>query len=275
MTHWTVYLNIVGDVILGLLAWVFYRKFSGQKIEKNKLLRRMVELQELDHTKQVFLSSVAHQMRTPLAGAKWALEEVLKDKNCPHLDLVAESHKRLEQAIGNITKILKAAELKIDSADIEIKKESFNLKDLIQKILTDLAYLSTSKKTKIKYEKFDPILVQGDPEMLDIALANIFDNAIRYSPKGEVRINLFVSRAEAVLTVEDSGVGIDPKDLEFISFQKFYRGKNAMTIDPNESGVGLYVTRKIIEIHGGRIAISSTLGRGTKVSVALPVAISA
>ena len=155
---------------------------------------------------------------------------------------------------------------------IEIKKENLDLRDLIKKILVDLNYLSRSKGINIKYERFDPVIVKGDLEMLDIALANIFDNAIRYSPKGEVRINVFASNLEAVLTVEDNGVGIDSNDLEFITFQKFYRGKNAMTIDPNESGVGLYVTRKIIEIHGGRIAITSVLGKGTKVSVALPAA---
>lgn len=275
MINWTIYLNIIGYGLIlfsaCIFSYIFYRKFVKQRIEKEQLKKKLIELEELNYTKQVFLTAMSHQLRTPLSGAKWAMEVLLKDKLCSRPELLEESRDRINNAIEIINKILQTAELEIKKEDISVKQEDVDLKLLVDRIISDQNYLIKAKGIKLEYGKYEPAIIKGDEKLLRLSLTNILDNAFRYSPKGIVKLNLFNSNAEAVLTVEDNGVGIDPKDLEFITFQKFYRGKNAMMLDPNESGVGLYVTRKIIEIHNGRIAISSALGKGTKVSVALPI----
>ena len=233
-----------------------------------------MELEEEDYTKQIFLTAMSHQLHTSLSGAKWAIETLLKDKIYSGVELLKESHTRIINAIEIINKILHTAELDVKNENINLKKENIDLKLLVDKIISSQNYLIKSNGIKIEYEKYDSVIIQGDEKMLHLSLVNIIDNAFRYSPHGEVRFNLSKNSTDAILTVEDTGVGIDPKDLEYVTYQKFYRGKNAMTIDPNESGVGLYVTRKILEIHGGGIVISSTLGKGTKVSVTLPLATS-
>ena len=110
----------------------------------------------------------------------------------------------------------------------------------------------------------------GDEKMLDLALTNIIDNALKYSPKGTVKISLNKNGDQAVLAVSDSGIGIEAEDLEYI-FQKFFRGRNASLVDPNGSGIGLYTAKKIIEMHGGRVSIYSVVGKGTRVEVLLPI----
>ena len=268
------YINIVGYglVLLSVFIffYVFYRKFIKQDIETERLKKKSVDLEETDYTKQIFLTAMSHQLHTSLAGAKWAIESFLKDKNFSSLELLEESHDRIISAIEIVNQLLKTAELDINHENINLKKEKIDLKLLVDNIISGQSYLIKSKGIKLVYEKYGSVMIKGDEKMLHLSLTNIIDNAIRYSPHGVVKLNLFESDAEAILTVEDNGVGIDAKDLEFITYQKFYRGKNAMNIDPNESGVGLYVTKKILEIHGGKIAIFSTLGKGTKVSVILP-----
>ena len=264
-------INIAGFAIIVFLIQRFVKYTLAQKINNEQLKRKLTELEELDYTKQVFLTAMSHQLRTPLSAAKWAVEAVLKDKNCPQPEILIEGRDRIDQAVETIGKILKTAELEIDKENISIKQENFDLKLIIDKIITEQNYLIKDKGIKLVYEKYESVMVKGDAKMLSMSLTNIIDNAVRYSPQGTVHINLFKTNKDIIFTVEDSGIGIEAKDLEFILNQKFYRGKNAMTIDPNQSGVGLYVTKKIIEIHGGKIAISSVLNNGTKVSVALPL----
>jgi len=265
------FVNEAGFVILLWLIVRFMKYTMSQRVNGEQLKRKLSELEELNYTKQVFLTAMSHQLRTPLNGAKWAVEAVLNDKTCSEPELLEEGRNRIDNAIGIISKILKTAELDVEKESIKVKQEDVDLKIMIDQILLEQDYLIKIKGIKLQYENYQSVAVKGDEKMLRLAFINIIDNAFRYSPKGIVQLNLFNSNKEAVFTIQDNGIGIDSKDLEFITIQKFYRGKNAMTVDPNESGVGLYVTRKIIEIHGGRIAISSTLGQGTKVSVALPL----
>jgi signal transduction histidine kinase len=106
--------------------------------------------------------------------------------------------------------------------------------------------------------------------MLDIGLSNLFDNALRYSPKGKVSISIEKNEQETKLTIKDNGIGISNEDMKHL-FEKFYRGKNALELDPDESGIGLYTTKRIIEMHKGTINIQSELNKGTTVVVTFPL----
>jgi len=275
---WTKHLlNVFGVSLISYLIYKFVEGTIKEKTEKEQIKRRFLELNEIDHTKQVFLSAMSHQLRTPLNGVRWAFESVLKNpKNsegqllCVDGNLIKEGYERVLLSIDIIGKILKTAELEIDRKSIELKKEKVNLKTILDTIFSNLDYLIRNKMIVLVKEDYNDVEIDGDSKMLDLAITNVVDNAFRYSPKGRVVVNLFKADNQAILTIEDNGIGIDPSELEFI-FQKFYRGKNAMTIDPDESGIGLYTTKKIIELHNGKIALSSVLGRGTKISIALPL----
>jgi len=275
---WTKHLlNVFGVGMISFLVYKFVKGTIREKNEKEEIKRKFLEMNEIDHTKQVFLSAMSHQLRTPLNGVRWAFEAILKgNKNDKgefiSVDpvLISEGHIRTLESIEIITKILKTAELEIDRKNIDLKKEKLNLKKLLDFIFTNLDYLIRGKAIDLVKEKYEDLEVEGDIKMLDLAITNVMDNTFRYSPKGRVAVNLFEAKDQAILTIEDNGIGIDPAEMEFI-FQKFYRGKNAMTVDPDESGIGLYTTKKIIELHNGKIALSSVLDHGTKISIALPL----
>ena len=112
--------------------------------------------------------------------------------------------------------------------------------------------------------------MRADLKRLKPAIANIVDNAFKYSPSGKVEISLSENeKGQAILEVKDNGIGISREDAEFV-FNRLYRGKNAVALEPDQSGVGLYVAKHIIELHGGTISIDSALGKGTTVTVRLP-----
>ena len=129
------------------------------------------------------------------------------------------------------------------------------------------------KKLKMEFrkpEKKSP-RVMLDVEKIKLAIQNLLDNAMKYTPAGgKVTISLKYSQKEIELSVKDSGIGI-PKDQQERVFAKFFRGANVLRMETEGTGLGLFITRNIIEAHGGRIWFESEEGKGTTFHFALPV----
>ena len=166
--------------------------------------------------------------------------------------------------------LLKSAEYDLGDGEIKLNRKDFILTDLIKNVIHDLNFLIEEKGIDLVYEKMESFKINGDEKMLSIVITNVFDNAFRYAPKGKVFVTVERENSSAKIIVKDTGIGIDSADMEYI-FQKFFRGKNAMLLDPNETGVGLYATNKVIEMHGGEIKLSSVLSKGTTVDITLPI----
>jgi signal transduction histidine kinase len=257
-------------ILLNFFIYEFVKEIITQKYEKELFKRKFTELSELDDVKQMFLTAMSHQLRTPLAGARWALDTVVKDPNCPNKEILKQGYEKIVQSIGIVSELLKSAESDIEKGKMKIEKKRLDLGILLKKVSENLNYLAVTNSISLSLDIASGIFLNGDEKMLDLAFTNIFDNAFRYSPKGKVKISLKKENNQAKVMIEDSGIGIDSADMEYV-FQKFFRGKNALKLDPNESGVGLYATKKIIEMHNGNINISSVIGKGTKVEVSLPL----
>lgn len=221
--------------------------------------------------KETYILALVHKLRTPLNGARWALDMALKNNECKDRDILNEGYNKIIDSINTVSEILKSAELNTDGNFSNFRKEKINICIIIEDILKSLEFLVQEKQINLVYEyKCDPITIYGDKKMLELGLTNIFDNAFRYSPKGTVSVFLAQDGNMAKLIVKDSGIGISKEDLKNM-FGKFYRGKNAREMDPTQSGVGLFATKKIVEMHKGNIKIESELGKGTTVEVKLPV----
>ncbi|MCX6717928.1 MAG: HAMP domain-containing sensor histidine kinase [Candidatus Taylorbacteria bacterium] len=223
-----------------------------------------------DNIKNIFLTANVHQLRTSLSGARWAIESVIKNSDCVNKDLLTEALNKIVYSIEMIGEILKFSEEDFNEDKIKLYKNKFYLNDLIKKIISNLSFLAQEKEISLDYEEKGLFEINADEKMIGIVLTNIFDNAFRYSPKSKVFISIEKKDSFVKIIVKDNGIGIDPQEMEHIS-QKFFRGKNAIDFDPKESGVGLYATKKIIEMHGGNIKISSVLNKGTTVEVSLPL----
>lgn len=221
--------------------------------------------------KETYILALVHKLRTPLSGARWGLDMALRNKECKDREILNESYNKIIDSINTIGEILKTAEINSEDSISNLRKEKINLCLVVEDILKSLDYLKNEKNINLQYNWVcDPITIYGDRKILELGLTNIFDNAFRYSPGGTVNVKLSQEGDMARLLLEDNGIGIDKSDLKHM-FEKFYRGKNAKEIDQNQSGVGLFATRKIIEMHKGNIKIDSEIGRGTVVEVKLPI----
>jgi signal transduction histidine kinase len=225
---------------------------------------------ELEKTKETFVTAVSHQLRTPLNGAKWAIQEVMKIETCPEKELLNEGYNKIVQSINIVGDMLKSMEIDSEKNIFNLQKEKIDLSSVVDTILKNLSFLIKANGIDLVYNKKENLNILADRKSLDLGLVNIFDNAFRYSPKSQVIVSLDKVDKNAKLTIQDHGIGIDPVDMEHM-FQKFFRGKNAIAVDPNESGVGLYSTKKVVEMHGGSITLNSELGKGTTFEVLIPL----
>ena len=261
--------HVIHVLCLSIILYLVYRMVSEalqQKAEKEESTRRLEQTQKVDQLKNDFLSIAQHQLRTPLSGVKWALE-MLKTDTTISLDsatLIDAGLERVKDSIGIINQMLKTVDM--DGSTLMVTPETFDLAGMIRTILAELNFIILKKETKVTFIGPDSLLMVADRSKMKAAIINIIDNSIKYSPHGKVTITLLDTPKEVSLTVQDSGIGISPDDLPHI-FDRLHRGSNAVAIEPDESGVGLYTSKKIIELHGGTITLSSELNKGTKIVI--------
>jgi len=241
-----------------------------QKFEKEEATRKLFEMVEIDRLKTDFVTIASHQLRTPLSSAAWGLDNILSESTVSDENkvLIKESYDRIKRASQIVNEMLQAIDVSHIAANIEAEK--IDLAKIVKGVMDELRYLVIRNGVKIEPSIVDHAIIEADPKLLKAGITNLVDNAIRYSPKGIVKVTLTVDDDNAKLVVKDNGSGILEEDMPYI-FGKFFRGKNAMAIDPNESGVGLYITKRIIELHSGTISLKSESGKGTELSVTLPI----
>ncbi|MDP3962557.1 MAG: HAMP domain-containing sensor histidine kinase [bacterium] len=261
-SHYFIALIVLSAI---LAAYAFYQK--KQKDETAKKLGKMVQL---DRLKNDFLSVAQHQLRTPLSGVKWALEMLKAESSLPvdSMSLIDAGLERIKDAIGIINQMLKTIEA--EGGTLVLNIEKVDIAGMVQSIIAELNFITIKKKIKLSFISPNPsILINADRNKIKAAVINIIDNAIKYSPNGRVDVEITDSQSSVTIVTKDTGIGITPEDLPYI-FDRLHRGKNAVMVEPDESGVGLYTSKKMIELHGGKISISSELNKGTAVTVVLP-----
>ncbi len=260
-------------VLFGVISYYVYSLVKvtlSQRYEKEEAKRKTSELIELDRVKTDFFTVAEHQLRTPLSALRWAFENLRADTSIKpeSRTILDEGEKKVADAIAIVNEMLKTAETK--GPGFLLEKREVSLSEIIRSVLEELEFLTTQKRTVISFAPTKDVAVIGDPKFLKTAFLNILDNAVRYSPNGKVGITLASEEGKAKIAITDTGIGIASDDLPYL-FERFYRGKNAIALDPNESGVGLYIARQIVERHGGNLSLVSGLGKGTRVSIALPL----
>jgi len=266
--------HILRVILLGIISFHFYRivkEILRQKYEKEETSRKFVELSELNRIKNDFLTVAEHQLRTPLTAVKWALSNLLEEKKFSEGDKVPfrEISAKIDNSLTIVNEMLQTAETGAGGG-LKLERQKIDLGVLITSIISELQFLIKKKSVQVRFHEPSGLVIDGDRKLLRIALANIIDNAARYSPNGTVNIVAIRAEDKILITIKDDGIGIASDDLPYV-FERFYRGKNAITLDPNESGVGLYISKKIIELHNGEIKLSSAVGQGTTMSLELLV----
>jgi two-component system, OmpR family, sensor histidine kinase CiaH len=218
-----------------------------------------------------FIADASHELRTPTAVVISGLEVALNNKK---LDF-SSAKKTLEDTLEEMREFSKLSNSLLDLSQYDkknkIKHEVINISELLQPIVEKSKNLAFSNKEinfQIKIMNI-PIMVKGDSVELCRVFYNILDNAIKYTPKkGTISVSDKIVLNQYVVTVSDSGIGI-PKNIIHRIFDPFFRGDKARS--ENGVGLGLTLTKKIIENHGGIISIKSEENKGTTVVIFLPI----
>ena len=231
------------------------------------------QLKEIDRMKDDFMSSVTHELRTPLASIR-AFSEILYDDPKVALDerrrflgIIVDETKRLSRLVNQVLDLAK-----IESGHAEWREEAVDLGMLIKQALAVTEQLITEKGVRLECEMPEkPCIVTGDTDRLMQVLVNLLSNAVKYAPDQDGQIGVILSRSQGQYRVRvwDNGPGIAPADLEHI-FEKFRQASGGED-KPIGTGLGLPISRRIVEHLGGRIWVESVERKGATFIFELPV----
>lgn len=261
-----VMLMIVGALFVGILI-INFRKIMG-------IAERERQLAE---AKTNYLSLLAHQLRTPLAGTKWNLKTLLDGDwgpmNARQKKFLMRSYETNEQMITLVRDLLNITHIEEGRYDFTFKKT--DLTDFVARVAAEFRAAARTAGVTLTVKKPRgnirlPLLLM-DVEKMQIVLNNLIDNAIRYNqPEGRVEIGYSINKQSAILYVKDTGVGIPRKDQHKL-FTKFFRGDNVIKMQVQGFGLGLYIVKNIVERHGGTITVRSKEHEGTVFTIVLPI----
>ncbi len=236
------------------------------------ILRDITREKEIDKMKTELVSMVAHELRSPLTSISGFSELLLddgvtKDQAVEYAAIILKESNRLSDLINKFLDISK-----IEAGKIQVKRGPVQIRDVVDKVLDVNLHLAERKNIAVSV-KATPNLctVYADRDMMEQVILNLFSNAIKYSPENSaIEIRLRELSDEVVVDVEDTGYGISEEALPRI-FEKFYRAADNDAIrEVTGTGLGLALVKEIVELHGGKMSVTSKLNKGSTFSFTLP-----
>lgn len=246
--------------------------FQSKKIGNLVVFREVTRERKIETLKSEFVSLSAHQLRTPLSGIRWVLENLLRKKELKNedLEIISQCLKTVDHLIKLISELLDV--VKLEEGSYLYKISEVSLEKLTKEAVEHFREKMREKNLQfeLKIEKNLP-KVKGDKEKLLLVIENLLDNAIRYNSfGGEIKIEIKRRGEEEIeFSISDSGIGI-PANQQHQVFKKFFRASNAIKKETEGSGLGLFMVKNIIEAHKGQIWFESTEGVGTTFYFTLP-----
>jgi two-component system phosphate regulon sensor histidine kinase PhoR len=243
----------------------------------------ITELRRLEHIRKDFVANVSHELRTPLTSIKGYVEALLDggkddpETSARFLDIILKQSDRLNLILEDLLQLSK-----IESGQVQFKQEPLHIGSVVDRTIAMIKPLADKKQHRLQAQvDADLPLINGDQERLVQVLANLLDNAIKYTPEGgqitvsarripaSARRTPDEPRAGVELTVTDTGIGIPEKDRPRV-FERFYRVDKARSRELGGTGLGLAIVKHIVEGHGGHIRVEGNVPNGSRFVVRLP-----
>ena len=257
----------------GILTCAFFSALVWYLITDRERKYARQKQEEVQTAKDDLLSLASHQLRTPATVVKQYVGMLLQgyagnltEQQMEMLDNAYESNERQLEIINQLLYVAR-----LDADRIKLRPVKTDVAKLMRDVARDQSQTVAERNQQLTFRiPKQALWAEIDPHYLRMVLDNLLSNAIKYTPEGGT-ITLAVRRApgQVVLKVSDNGVGIDPA-LQTSVFEKFTRVENALSTDVNGSGVGLYLTQKIVQLHHGSIEVKSAVAKGSTFTVRLP-----
>lgn len=239
-----------------------------------ELERQYQNVKTTDELRKELLSYVSHDLRTPLASLQgyletWQMKQAQLDpkESEKYIQIALENSRQINTLIEQLFELAH-----LDGSEVSIDCEPVAVAELAQDVLQQFRLLAEQKNVALEVEPRDSsLLVYADIAKLERVLSNLVDNAIRHCSDADV-VSIYIQRKESgriTITVSDTGRGIDESDLPHI-FSPHYKGKNPVPGNKINSGLGLAITRRLLELHHTEIFVDSRLGEGSRFWFSLP-----
>lgn len=262
----------VSDGRGGYTHWIAVQRDITARKRADEIRLALEREKELSALKTRFFSMASHEFRTPLSTAL-AAAQVLEnsqnewdntEKRMRNLHRIQDSVKNMVQLLDDILTINRA-----ETGNLAFNPKPLNLEQYCRHLIEEIQLSAGNQHRLVFICQGNAVPVCLDEKLLHSILSNLLSNAIKYSPQGgNVSLTLEFQSDTVALTVRDQGIGIAPDDQKQL-FEPFYRGKNVRTIPG--TGLGLVVVKKCVDLHQGKIDITTELGRGTSCLVVLPL----
>ncbi|HEX7541857.1 MAG TPA: GAF domain-containing sensor histidine kinase, partial [Anaerolineales bacterium] len=228
------------------------------------------QMTQLDRMKSGFIAITSHELRTPLGlilGHATFLREVIQPEHRPQLDIIIRNGLRLKEIIDNL-----ASMDNVQRGVASVRAQSISIKHVVEEVLDSYQQEAEQKRLTMRSDTGqEDLLVECDSSKIAIALSNIIKNAITFTdPGGHIFIVAEPIPGYVKVSVIDDGIGIPPKDLPHI-FERFYQVESYLTRKHEGMGLGLSISKAMVEMHGGHIWAESVEGKGSNFTFLLPI----
>ncbi|MDA0266144.1 MAG: HAMP domain-containing sensor histidine kinase [Cyanobacteria bacterium] len=232
--------------------------------------RMALSLQDVEQRRRELIGDLTHELRTPLTIVRGYLEEVAEHQQALPRDtarLLVRETRRLERLVNDLQELSKA-----EAGQLPLHLQPIALPTLFEKLLRRFESQIAEDGPHLGWQCDDGLaLVLADGDRLEQILVNLLGNAIKHTRRGLITISAWEARHQVWIAVRDTGIGIAPDELPHV-FERFWRSAQTSGQSPSGTGIGLAITKRLVELHGGAIEAESTLGQGSLFQFCLPKA---
>jgi two-component system, OmpR family, sensor histidine kinase BaeS len=223
-------------------------------------------LEDQEVLRKRITADVAHELRTPLATLQSHMEAIIDGVWEPSVDRIKSCHEetvRIKGLVGDLEKLAK-----FEGQNLIINKSEFNISEVINNIILNFEKEYMNKGIHINFNRLEKTIT-ADKDKISQVIVNLLSNALKYTPDGGiVDISVQAEKQNTIISIRDNGIGISEYDLPHI-FERFYRADKSRNRMTGGAGIGLTITKAIVEAHGGKIEVNSEINKGTEIKVIL------
>lgn len=246
---------------------------EGETIGSLILINEITHLKKLDKMRQDFVANVSHELKTPITSIKGYME-TLREGQVDDAETVEKFHaivaRQADRMNAIVTDLLQLSHIEQQEGSTELVKSNTALIAIIKAAIEDCQTLADEKNIKLRVSADEQILVNANSALLEQALINLINNALKYSEaNSEVLVHVNTDEKEIHIHIQDEGCGIDPKYHGRL-FERFYRVDKARSRDMGGTGLGLAIVKHIAMVHQGNITVKSRPGQGSAFTLHLP-----